>query len=108
MTSKLAAIAFALCVSGVAFGQTETRAMPKTMLGFLKPGMRVGVSPVQGSPSVVLRTFTEDNYKVAKEFSKQLGLSMKLATSVAQSNPIVAEEVERYARRLTLTSQEKE
>jgi len=108
MTFRLLAIAFALSASNAGFAQTDLDATPKTMLGFLQPGMRLGVSSVAGTTSVVLRTYTENNFTLAQDLARQLGRSLMSATFVAKTNPTVSKELEEYATRLTLTPEAKD
>ena len=102
MTPRFLAIAIALAASNVAFAQNDAAAVPKTMLGFFKPGMRLGVSSIEGTTSVILRTYTEDDYKVARDLAKRLGASVKSAASVAETNASVRTQLQEYVSRLDL------
>ena len=103
MMPRFLAIAFAIAASSVAFAQTDTAVAPKTMFGFLKPGMRLGVSPVQGTASVILSTYTEDDYKVAQDLKDQLGASLKSASSIAETNPSVRAKFQEHVSKLNLS-----
>lgn len=100
MTFRFLAILLALSTSHVANGQSEADVVPKTMLEFLEPGMHLGVATVEGTTNVILHTYTQDDYAVAKDLVKQLGSSFKSATSVAETNATVHSELQAYISRL--------
>ncbi len=88
-----------LMAPSAAFAQADTD-MPKTMLGFLKSGMHLGVSSVEGTTSVILHTYTDEDYTVARELENQIGRTLKSAASVAETNPVVRKELDEYIERI--------
>ena len=94
-----------LTVSNAAFAQTEHAVEPKTMLGFLKPGMHVGVRSITGTPSVILTTYTEGNYAVARDLQRDqsFGVNFGDAKKVAETNSTVRKELDAYLSRQNLT-----
>ena len=102
MTSRILAILIAFAVSNASFAQENFAEFPNTMLGFLRPGMHLGITSVEGTTSVIIRTYSDDGYAVARDLAKQLGASLKSASSVAETNTTVRAELQAYVSRLSL------
>lgn len=103
MLPRVLAIAITFAASSVVFGQADAAAVPRTMFGFLKPGMCLGIVSVEGTTNVTLHTYTEVDYKVAQELKDQLGTSLKSASSIAQTNAFVRDKLEEYVSRHNLS-----
>ena len=107
MLCRLLAIAIVLATSSLACAQTDAGAAPKTMLGFLTPGTHLGITTVEGTTSVIIHTYSEDDYKVARELKVQLAGSPKTASSVAETNAYVRTKLREYATKHNLSDESK-
>ena len=66
---RLAILTLLVAMSHATFAQSDDASMPNTMLAFLKPGMRVGVRSVDGTTSVLLSVYADDQYTVARDLA---------------------------------------
>ncbi len=107
MVGRFIAIAIALATSSLAYAQTEAVTAPKTMFGFLKPGMHLGITVVEGTTNLIIDTYTEGEYKVARELNEQLGGSPKTASSIAENNAYVRTKLQEYAAKQNLSEDSK-
>lgn len=84
-----------LCVltaSTTAVAQTDVKpAVPATMLSYLDAEMRVGIKSVEGTASVLLYVYTEDDYETALSINK-FGLD-------PINNSVVKHEVDAFMER---------
>ena len=107
MLHRLFAIVIVLATSSLACAQTGAVAAPKTLLEFLSPGTHLGITTVEGTTNVIIHTYTEDDYKVARELKELLGGSPKTASSVAESNAYVRTKLREYAAKHNLSDDSK-
>ena len=93
---RLPAIFLAFFLSNAVFAQSDSEDSPKRFLEFLDPGTKLALTSIEGSGSVILRTFSDERYKVARSLEEQLGASFKQASYVAKTNAAVKSALENY------------
>lgn len=91
-----AVLAVIICVTQV---RSEEAALPKTMIGFLRPGMRVGIQSVEGTTNVKIDAYAEDQYKIALDVAG-LGRQTLDAAKFAGNRPGVQKELDVFIERL--------
>ena len=62
MTARLLAILALLVLPTASSAQEPATAQPKTMFAYLATGMHVGVKSVDGTASVLIFVYTDDDY----------------------------------------------
>lgn len=95
-----AVLAVTSCVTHV---RAEESALPKKMIGFLKPGMRVGIQSVEGTTNVKLDVYTEEHYQLARDLAA-LGKKPLAAAEFANNRPVVQKELDDFIERLVKKS----
>ena len=68
---KLFSVILLLAIASIAAAQSPEEEPPKTLLGFFTPGMQVGIQSVEGSASVIVHTYSETSFSVAKEIARR-------------------------------------
>jgi hypothetical protein len=76
-------------------------AAPATMFSYLATDMRVGIKNVEGTASVLLYIYTEDDYATALATTKLGQAPLKL--EAAKANPAIKRELDAYMTRNDLT-----
>jgi hypothetical protein len=76
--------------SSIGFAQSPDTEAPKRLLGFFKPGMPVGIQTVEGSSSVIVRTYSDANFAVAKEIAGRGSVTIDAEEIAAKSEPVRA------------------
>lgn len=81
-----------LASATTAVAQTGVKpAVPATMLSYLDADMRVGIRSVEGTASVLLYIYTEEDYETA--------LSINKGGLTPNDNPVVKREVDAFMKR---------
>ncbi len=92
MVSSLAA-----CCSALA--QSAGPETPKKLLGFFKPGMNVGIQSDEGTLRVIIHTYTEMDFGVAKQIARY-GRRMIAARELANENDLVRVALDQFIESL--------
>ncbi len=101
----LTQFAFAIVSSAQDVSNAEVHpASPKTMFAYLATGMHVGVKSVDGTASVLIFVYTDEDYKTALATSKITGRGA-VAKDAAASNPAIQRELDAYMVRHNLAEE---
>mgnify|MGYP003667905605 CR=1 FL=1 len=96
---------FAIVSSAQEVSSDEVRpASPKTMFAYLATGMHVGVKSVDGTASVLLFVYTDEDYETALATSKLAGRGA-VARDAAAINPAIQRELDAFMVRHNLTEE---
>jgi len=98
-TRHFALLAFLVAMPHVALGQSDHESMPSTVLGFLKPGTRVGIRSVEGTADVVLTVYDDEQYSIARVLGKR-GPALTSAAALAKEYPAVRKQLNAYVEKL--------
>lgn len=85
--------------------RSEDGSLPENLLGFLKPGMRVGVLSVEGTTGVLIDVYTEEDYQIACD-GVSLGRGLGAATSLVERYPAAKEKLDAFVTQLREKSPE--
>ncbi len=97
---KVAMIAVTALLVCAASASAEDESLPKNMLGFLKPGMRVGIRAVEGTTNVFLDVYTDEQYGVALDLAALVGRRSVAATKFADDHPVIRKDLDVFVERL--------
>jgi len=93
--------------SSIGIAQAQDTEAPKRLLGFFAPGMPVGIQTVEGSSNVIVRTYSDVNFAVAKEIADRGPATIDAEELATQSEPVRAA-LDKHLKRLgSATSSEK-
>lgn len=101
MTQRILTICLTLAFIACAWpAKSEDDSLPSSMLGFLKPGMLVGIQTVEGTTSVLLDIYTAEQYEIAKDLSA-LGRTSVRAAKFCEDHPSVRKKLDAFVEQLT-------
>jgi hypothetical protein len=93
---KISSLFLIFCVATLApvetYGQEAT---PATLLGFLRPGMNVGMQSVDGTTSVILTVYDDSEIAVARDVSR-FAVQNGGVDELAEKYPNVRRELEEF------------
>jgi len=98
----VAILAFILCPSVV---RSDDNSLPENLLGFLKPGMHVGIQSVEGTTNVLVDIYTREQFQIAIELS-EFGRRPDRAQEFASTHPTVQEKLDAFIEKLREESPE--
>ena len=98
----VAILAFVLSPSAV---QSDDGPLPDNLLGFLKPGMQVGLQSVEGATGFFVDVYTPEEYKIAIELS-EAGARTSSAQEFAGTRPAVQKRLDAFIEKLREKSPE--
>ena len=91
-------------VDASAMGQAPSPSRSNTMMRFLNPGDLVGVKSVDGTMTVSISTYSQQQYQLAKAIL-EFGRSTRNAKKFAEENEVARAALERYIREESETPQ---
>ncbi len=95
--TTIAIVAATLCAT---LARSEDDPLPNNMLGFLRPGLRVGIQTVDGTTNILLNVYTEDQYGIARDLAS-LGRSAVAGRSkFADDHPVLRKKLDAFVERL--------
>ncbi|WP_442508377.1 hypothetical protein SH528x_007346 [Novipirellula sp. SH528] len=95
---RILAVAITIAICTTARAQSPDTDLPEKLLGFITPGMRVGIQSVDGTTNVIVHCYSEANFTVAKEIARR-GQRMIDAEELAKQNELVRVALVQYAER---------
>lgn len=94
-------LTFALIViATTSLAEPPAKLRPTNLIGFLKPGTHVGMTSEEGTNSVNLLIFDDDEYAVALDISKSLGEFVD-AESLAKKHKLVRTRLDSHLARMS-------
>ena len=93
MTARLLAVLGLLVLPTASSAQEPAATQPKTMFAYLSTGMHVGVKSVDGTASVLIFVYTDDNYTTVLGTTK-FGQTYPIAKDAAKTNPAIQRELD--------------
>lgn len=87
-----------VAASSICFAQSPNTETPTRLLGFFTPGMQVGIQSVEGSSNVIVHTYSDANFAVAKEIAGRGSATIDAEVFATQSEP-VRTALEQYLKR---------
>ena len=94
---RIAAIlALVLCPTAA---RSEDNSLPNNLLGFLRPGMRVGVQAVDGTTNVLIHVYTDEQYEIARDVVVP-GRRAVAAAKLADDHPAVRTMLDAFIEKL--------
>lgn len=97
--SKIFTVTILIAASSIGHAQSPDEKVPKALLGFFTPGMHVGVQSVEGTTNVIVHTYSDTNFAVAKEIASR-GSSPFAAKEFAEHNEVVRIAIEQHLEKL--------
>ncbi|MCM2375258.1 hypothetical protein [Aporhodopirellula aestuarii] len=95
MIPRLLAILGLLILPTVSLAQEPATAQPKAMFAYLTIGMHVGIKSVDGTASVLIFVFTDDDYATVLATSK-LAKNYPIAKDAAKTNAAIQRELDAF------------
>jgi hypothetical protein len=100
MANRIFGIAAILAVMlGPTAARSEDSPSPRSLLGFLKPGMRVGIQTVEGTTNVLIDVYTDEQYGIACDLAA-LGRRAVAAAKFVDDHPAARKKLDAFIEKL--------
>jgi hypothetical protein len=77
-----------VATSSIGLAQSPDTEVPMRLLGFFTPGMHVGIQSVEGSTNVIVYTYSEADFAVAKEIARRGRATIDAEEFATRSEPV--------------------
>jgi hypothetical protein len=109
MANRIVHIAAILvCLSFPCIVRPEDNPSPRNLLGFMSPGMRIGVQSVEGTTNVFVDIYTEEQFAIANDLAIRAGRFGRFisAKEIVDAHPAISEQLDLYVKQLKRQSPE--
>jgi hypothetical protein len=95
---RILAMTILVATSSIGAAKSQDTEVPKRLLALFTPGMHIGIQSVEGSTNVIVHTYSEADYDLAKEIARR-GRATINAEKFANENPVVRAALEQHLKR---------
>jgi hypothetical protein len=85
--------------------RSDDSSLPKNLLGFLKPGMRVGIQTFEGTTNVLIDVYTDEKSGIARDLAT-LEKRAVAAAELADDHPAIRNKLDAFIEKLLEKSPE--